>query len=182
MLILYRGVIMWFQKIIKKLIKNNIMGDGSCGLRRRGFTPESIRAFADKVGVAKRDMVAPPARPSLQPVQNTAASHVYTFNTGLAPRTLTYFSYENKRKLNNLIDNMSDTDAEKILHKLFDEITQENSEFRLTSDVENALITMILDKDYGTAVIMATHDFIVINRYPSRMLKTELGKVIDSAA
>jgi cell division transport system ATP-binding protein len=37
-------------------------------------------------------------------------------------------------------------------------------------------------KDYGTTVIMATHDFIVINRYPSRMLKTELGKLIDSAA
>jgi len=29
-----------------------------CGLRRRGFTPESIRAFAERVGVAKRDMVA----------------------------------------------------------------------------------------------------------------------------
>jgi len=29
-----------------------------CGLRRRGFTPEAIRAFAEKVGVAKRDMVA----------------------------------------------------------------------------------------------------------------------------
>ena len=29
-----------------------------CGLRRRGYTPESIRAFAAKVGVAKRDMVA----------------------------------------------------------------------------------------------------------------------------
>ena len=28
------------------------------GLRRRGYTPESIRAFAEKVGVAKRDMVA----------------------------------------------------------------------------------------------------------------------------
>jgi len=28
-----------------------------CGLRRRGFTPESIRNFADRVGVAKRDNV-----------------------------------------------------------------------------------------------------------------------------
>ncbi|MDR0688145.1 MAG: glutamine--tRNA ligase/YqeY domain fusion protein [Prevotellaceae bacterium] len=28
-----------------------------CGLRRRGYTPESIRLFADKVGVAKRDNV-----------------------------------------------------------------------------------------------------------------------------
>jgi len=29
-----------------------------CGLRRRGCTPESVRAFAERVGVAKRDMVA----------------------------------------------------------------------------------------------------------------------------
>src|ERR1035438_8946820 len=28
------------------------------GLRRRGYTPEAVRAFAEKVGVAKRDMVA----------------------------------------------------------------------------------------------------------------------------
>ena len=28
-----------------------------CGLRRRGYTPASVRAFADKVGVAKRDNV-----------------------------------------------------------------------------------------------------------------------------
>src|SRR5215216_5008838 len=36
-------------------------------------------------------------------------------------------------------------------------------------------------RDYGTSVIMATHDYIVINRYPARMLKTERGKVIDNA-
>lgn len=28
-----------------------------CALRRRGYTPESVRMFADKVGVAKRDNV-----------------------------------------------------------------------------------------------------------------------------
>jgi glutaminyl-tRNA synthetase len=28
-----------------------------CGLRRRGFTPESLRVFADRIGVAKRDNV-----------------------------------------------------------------------------------------------------------------------------
>ena len=50
-----------------------------------------------------------------------------------------------------------------------------------TSDEIMQLLIQIA-KDYGTAVIMATHDFIVINRYPSRMLKTEMGKVIDSAA
>lgn len=38
-----------------------------------------------------------------------------------------------------------------------------------------------ISKDYGTSVIMATHDFIVISKYPSRMLKTERTKVFDSA-
>jgi cell division transport system ATP-binding protein len=35
--------------------------------------------------------------------------------------------------------------------------------------------------DYNTAIIMATHDYIVINRYPARMLKTERAQVFDSA-
>jgi cell division transport system ATP-binding protein len=38
-----------------------------------------------------------------------------------------------------------------------------------------------ISKDYGTCIIMATHDFIVISKYPSRMLKTERGQVFDSA-
>ncbi len=50
-----------------------------------------------------------------------------------------------------------------------------------TSDEIMQLLFQIC-RDYGTAIIMATHDFIVINRYPSRMLKTEKSKVIDSAA
>lgn len=50
-----------------------------------------------------------------------------------------------------------------------------------TSD-EIMQLLMQISRDYGTAVLMATHDFIVINRYPSRMLKTEGGRVIDSAA
>lgn len=50
-----------------------------------------------------------------------------------------------------------------------------------TSDEIMQLLIQIA-KDYGTTVLMATHDFIVINRYPSRMLKTEGGKVIDSMA
>ena len=50
-----------------------------------------------------------------------------------------------------------------------------------TSDEIMQLLIQIA-KDYGTAVIMATHDFIVINRYPSRILKTEAGKVLDSGA
>ncbi|HEX7691710.1 MAG TPA: ATP-binding cassette domain-containing protein [Sediminibacterium sp.] len=50
-----------------------------------------------------------------------------------------------------------------------------------TSD-EIMQLLMQIARDYGTTVLMATHDFIVINRYPSRMLKTENGKLIDNAA
>ena len=50
-----------------------------------------------------------------------------------------------------------------------------------TSD-EIMQLLMQISRDYGTSVLMATHDFIVINRYPSRMLKTENGKLIDSGA
>lgn len=50
-----------------------------------------------------------------------------------------------------------------------------------TSDEIMQLLIQIA-KDYGSTVVMATHDFIVINRYPSRMLKTEGGRVIDSYA
>ena len=47
-----------------ELVKNNFVSGWDdprmptiCGLRRRGYTPESIRLFAEKVGVAKRDNV-----------------------------------------------------------------------------------------------------------------------------
>ncbi|MFY7652933.1 MAG: cell division ATP-binding protein FtsE [Chitinophagaceae bacterium] len=49
-----------------------------------------------------------------------------------------------------------------------------------TSDEIMQLLFQIAS-DYGSSIVMATHDFIVINRYPSRMLKTERGKVYDSA-
>src|SRR6476661_1700586 len=49
-----------------------------------------------------------------------------------------------------------------------------------TSDEIMQLLFQIA-KDFNTSVIMATHDYIVINRYPARMLKTERGHVYDSA-
>ncbi|MEO9146259.1 MAG: ATP-binding cassette domain-containing protein [Ginsengibacter sp.] len=36
-------------------------------------------------------------------------------------------------------------------------------------------------RDYGTAIIMATHDYPVISRFPARTIKTERGKVLDNA-
>ena len=50
-----------------------------------------------------------------------------------------------------------------------------------TSDEIMQLLIQIA-KEFNTAVIMATHDYIVINRYPARMLKTEKGQVFDSAS
>jgi len=49
-----------------------------------------------------------------------------------------------------------------------------------TSDEIMGLL-MNLSKDYGMAVIMATHDYMVINKFPARRLRTEKGKVYDSA-
>ncbi len=39
-----------------------------------------------------------------------------------------------------------------------------------------------ISKDYGTAIVMATHDYIVINKFPARMVRTEKGKIIDNAS
>jgi cell division transport system ATP-binding protein len=39
-----------------------------------------------------------------------------------------------------------------------------------------------ISKDYGTSIIMATHDYRVIQKFPARMLRTERGKVIDNAS
>ncbi len=36
-------------------------------------------------------------------------------------------------------------------------------------------------KDFGTTIVMATHDYVVINKFPARTIKTESGKVWDNA-
>lgn len=38
-----------------------------------------------------------------------------------------------------------------------------------------------ISRDYGTTIIMATHDYPVINKFPARTIKTERGKVWDNA-
>jgi cell division transport system ATP-binding protein len=50
-----------------------------------------------------------------------------------------------------------------------------------TSDEIMQLLFRI-SRDYGTTIIMATHDYIVINKFPARMLKTEKGRVEDNAS
>jgi cell division transport system ATP-binding protein len=49
-----------------------------------------------------------------------------------------------------------------------------------TSDEIMQLLGYIA-KDYGTAVVMATHDYMVIQKYPARMVRTEGGRVLDNA-
>ncbi|HEY8689070.1 MAG TPA: ATP-binding cassette domain-containing protein [Chitinophagaceae bacterium] len=38
-----------------------------------------------------------------------------------------------------------------------------------------------ISRDYGTAVIMASHDYMVVTKFPARTIKTERGKVYDNA-
>ncbi len=50
-----------------------------------------------------------------------------------------------------------------------------------TSDGIMQLLFQI-SRDYGTSIVMATHDYIVLKKFPSRLLRTENGKVIDNAS
>ena len=50
-----------------------------------------------------------------------------------------------------------------------------------TSD-EIMKLLFSISRDYGTAVIMATHDYMVIHKFPARTIKTERGKVYDNAS
>ncbi len=49
-----------------------------------------------------------------------------------------------------------------------------------TSD-EIMNLLMQVSKEFGSAVVMATHDYMVINKFPARTIKTEKGRVIDNA-
>ncbi len=50
-----------------------------------------------------------------------------------------------------------------------------------TSDEIMQLLFQIC-KDYSTTIVMATHDYVVLNKFPSRTIKTEGGKVLDNAS
>jgi len=49
-----------------------------------------------------------------------------------------------------------------------------------TSDEIMQLLFQI-SADYGTTIMMATHDYRVIQKFPARMVRTERGQVIDNA-
>ncbi len=49
-----------------------------------------------------------------------------------------------------------------------------------TSDEIMQLLFRI-SKEYGSAIVMATHDYRVISKFPARTIRTETGRVIDNA-
>lgn len=49
-----------------------------------------------------------------------------------------------------------------------------------TSDEIMQLLIQIA-KDYNTTVVMATHDYLVVQKYPARTIRTERGRVLDHA-
>lgn len=50
-----------------------------------------------------------------------------------------------------------------------------------TSDeIMNLLFS--ISRDYNTAIVMASHDYIVVQKFPARMVRTERGRVIDNAS
>ncbi|MCC7401937.1 MAG: ATP-binding cassette domain-containing protein [Chitinophagaceae bacterium] len=53
----------------------------------------------------------------------------------------------------------------------------------LDPETSDEIMHLLFDisKDSGTAVIMATHDYIVVQKFPARMIRTEKGRVIDNA-
>ena len=38
-----------------------------------------------------------------------------------------------------------------------------------------------ISRDFNTTILMATHDYIVVQKFPARTIKTERGRVIDNA-
>lgn len=53
----------------------------------------------------------------------------------------------------------------------------------LDPETSNEIMKLLMDvsRDFGSAVVMATHDFMVINKFPARTIKTEKGRVTDNA-
>jgi cell division transport system ATP-binding protein len=54
----------------------------------------------------------------------------------------------------------------------------------LDPETSDEIMTLLfhISKDYGTAIVMVTHDYMVINKFAARTIKTERGKVWDNAS
>ncbi len=53
----------------------------------------------------------------------------------------------------------------------------------LDPETSNEIMQLLfhISRDYGAAIVMATHDYIVVNKFPARMVRTEKGQITDNA-
>lgn len=53
----------------------------------------------------------------------------------------------------------------------------------LDPETSDEIMTLLfhISRDFNTAIVMATHDYIVVQKFPARMIRTERGRVIDNA-
>src|SRR5260221_14476667 len=61
---------------------------------------------------------------------------------------------------------------------LADETTG-NLDPETSDEIMNLLIQIA--KNYGTSIVMASHDYVTVQKFPARMIRTERGRVIDNA-
>lgn len=54
----------------------------------------------------------------------------------------------------------------------------------LDPETSDEIMTLLfhISRDFNTAIVMATHDYIVVQKFPARMIRTESGKVTDNAS
>ncbi|MBK5269992.1 MAG: ATP-binding cassette domain-containing protein [Bacteroidia bacterium] len=52
----------------------------------------------------------------------------------------------------------------------------------LDPETSDEIMNLLIDiaKDLGTAIMMASHDYITVQKFPARMIRTERGRVIDN--
>ena len=53
----------------------------------------------------------------------------------------------------------------------------------LDPETSDEIMQLLVDiaKDFHTTVVMASHDYIVVQKFPARMIRTEKGKIVDNA-
>lgn len=53
----------------------------------------------------------------------------------------------------------------------------------LDPETSDEIMTLLFHicRDFNTTILMASHDYIVVQKYPARMIRTEKGRVIDNA-
>jgi cell division transport system ATP-binding protein len=53
----------------------------------------------------------------------------------------------------------------------------------LDPETSDEIMTLLysISKEFNTTIVMATHDYLVVQKYPARMIRTEKGKVLDNA-